>query len=575
VLAIAYLFFEPVYQSNDDISLEMLASGRWIAAAPTPYLLFPNILLGRLLTFLYTAWPGLPWYRVITTGVHLSASLVIAKLAFEQKWSWGRLVLILNYFLVFDVYFYLRPHFAITAGVAAQAALLLWLSRLMKRERWGWCSLLIFAGLFLMSSLIRIYSCLLIVLQALPTALFAMAAGPVSLANGSSRNQAGHRTPRKVVPGLWPLVSCLLIAAAAQIYNDHSYATSAGWEDFYRYNILRAQFTDYRQAPYNLSTKRFFDQVGWSANDLDMLESWFFLDDKLYSRQKFEQILKSIPRSRAQSPTALIQSVALDLSCTGSFKLMLLSVLLPFCFGFWRPAASIPMVLALLSAFVLSVAIILTLQRLPPWLYVCLLSFGPCLALILPMDGSWKGLQLWRRCLVGTVITLLLIYGTGAIVQFSRESDVATYLNEKMEAAIGKLDPKPNQLYVVWGGAFPFELILSGKELERWRDFKMLGTGFTAHSPINRTRLREFGIQDIVAALFQRKDVFLIAHGRRVQNFVQYVKEHYGKEIVPVERLQTTFGLWRAYDGMSGKITSSPRGFRVYQFVETKLKATP
>jgi hypothetical protein len=84
-------------------------------------------------------------------------------------------------------------------------------------------------------------------------------------------------------------------------------------------------------------------------------------------------------------------------------------------------------------------------------------------------------------------------------------------------------------MYVAW--ALPVDCIYDVSALEAHRDLKLLGTGFLIHTPIYKSRLKQFGIQDLCAAIFQRNDVLVIGDSNYNRFYVAYVKEHYGKEI--------------------------------------------
>jgi hypothetical protein len=90
------------------------------------------------------------------------------------------------------------------------------------------------------------------------------------------------------------------------------------------------------------------------------------------------------------------------------------------------------------------------------------------------------------------------------------------------------LDPKPDELFVVWGGSFPYEWVLPWDNLERYRDFKAYVLGGVTNTPHTEGRLAEFGIANPAAALYQRPNVRLIACPAYVTVLSRFYVRHHG-----------------------------------------------
>jgi hypothetical protein len=141
-------------------------------------------------------------------------------------------------------------------------------------------------------------------------------------------------------------------------------------------------------------------------------------------------------------------------------------------------------------------------------------------------------------------------------------------MSARLRRAIQDLHPNPEKLYVVWGGDFPFELILSSSDLEALRDFKMLAASGTTHSPINHERLREFHIDDLYRAMIERPNVFTIVNSGHVDYFLQYAKERLQKRAIPVPIMMPALGLWHTFDSNCHGMTTYTWSFPVIKFVE-------
>jgi hypothetical protein len=73
-----------VYETNDDLMMQMIASG-FHTGHPDEYLFFTNIIIGRVLRFLYGAWAGCNWYLIYLLVVHYAALTAIAFLVVSRR----------------------------------------------------------------------------------------------------------------------------------------------------------------------------------------------------------------------------------------------------------------------------------------------------------------------------------------------------------------------------------------------------------------------------------------------------------------------------------------------------------
>ena len=66
-----FLFYvlrcELIHETNDDFAMSFLVEGAY--GERTPYLIFQNVLWGKILVFLYTILPMIKWYAVTMYGM--------------------------------------------------------------------------------------------------------------------------------------------------------------------------------------------------------------------------------------------------------------------------------------------------------------------------------------------------------------------------------------------------------------------------------------------------------------------------------------------------------------------------
>ena len=70
--------FRPSYETNDDVFMTMIASGKGLCPAPDEHLIFTNVIVGQGLKRLYSACPGFPWYGCYLLLVHYAAQVAMA-----------------------------------------------------------------------------------------------------------------------------------------------------------------------------------------------------------------------------------------------------------------------------------------------------------------------------------------------------------------------------------------------------------------------------------------------------------------------------------------------------------------
>jgi hypothetical protein len=93
---------------------------------------------------------------------------------------------------------------------------------------------------------------------------------------------------------------------------------------------------------------------------------------------------------------------------------------------------------------------------------------------------------------------------------------------------MARLQPRVNQLFVIWGAAFPYdEYQLPTQAAPVTSNMQILGLGVGNHEPFVQNRLKSFGIDNLYQAFYTRDDVFLICNEPKKRLLIQYIWEHY------------------------------------------------
>lgn len=91
---------------------------------------------------------------------------------------------------------------------------------------------------------------------------------------------------------------------AAAIVADYWAYAEADWQYFRDLNLARGAFTDFGAAQKLLAGPDIMAQYGMSANDVTLVEYWFFVDKALAGPQILQGLLKDISFLSASSVSA-------------------------------------------------------------------------------------------------------------------------------------------------------------------------------------------------------------------------------------------------------------------------------
>ena len=515
--------FSVQYQTNDDAGMNMFAAGKGLAQQPSEFLLFQHFIIGLALKFLYTHHPEIPWYGALMYAYLFLSSLVIgyAILRLNPHSS------VVGLWIVTLVLFYLpvivSPQFTICSGYLGIAGILLLYSTLYKphdSKTANLCLLTLASGLLILAGLIRFHGLLLVLLLMAPLYV----------------NVLVNRFPM-ALRRMLPILCCVVFISVLLNWGQHTYyERSPGWERFYSYNDLRADFIDRPKITWNESTQPLFQQIGWSQNDLAMMQNWFYLDPKVYSFQNLLFMSQNTP-SLLQHKVVwgkLFDGLRRSFSSYGGIAALLLCVLL-LTKGVRITQSFAVLALVWYSSLFAGISIV---ERNPPLRVWLVMLFGLyVMELVLwcqvcerrPVGQSANTKQRLSNgilCFLGVALYTVCCWG---VVKAVSEQSYAQQLAQKsLRDDLARLQPRADQLFVIWGRAFPYEGFQLPTQAEPVAsEMQLLGLGVGNHEPFVQNRLRTFGIDDLYQSFYTREDVFLIGTERINRLLVQYIQEHY------------------------------------------------
>jgi hypothetical protein len=510
----------PIYETNDDTAMNLIAAGLVVTDRPDEHLVFTNVLLGLVLKWLYELEPRIPWYGSYQSATIAAAYWAISYSLLKISPTPRQLVVVILIFTVGVLPCLTVIQFTKTAFVAALAGIMLLAAPLHGATPWPRAAHPAGALFVVLGSLIRAESVLLACALAAPILVIACWQAPWRALRG----------------GAW-LAGALAVAALLYYANREYYARDEGWKNFYEYNAIRAEFTDYFRYRRNAEATHVFRAVGWEPVDLMMLCNWFFADKRIYSLAHLQRIHDEAPRDPVPSVVATTASI---LKGIGTNQALLRLALVAACAGVlaaggWRGLV----VPALLSGVALAVAVALGMWFwLTPRLAFTLLSGVLILGTFRP---PLKGpLSRSDHVLVACAAAVAVGLTAWSLAAAWQSSGYRHELRQTSEATVRDLKPRRDQLYVVWGESFPFILVVPPLRYpDALADFRCVALSWLIPTPFTEERYREFQIgadcptKDIYRAIWERPDVFLIVQeeatepARYTEMFKYYAALHY------------------------------------------------
>ncbi len=511
------------FESNDDVGMAQIVSGV-TTGTPSPELIFTNILIGSVLTFLYRLTDRVNWYTLYLLATHWAALTGLLWAFLRLRPARTTVILFALLFCEFEVALLLRLQFTSTAILAAVSGVLLILSRDEVTGRHSAPPLAYGAALVVLAGLIRAdamyYALILLAPLLVYEAVFFRRWRPFAAI------------------GL-----CVVAVVAASAVDEWHYRSDPAWREFMAYNRARAHIHDLPIVAYEHNSRFFFDRIGWSYTDWGMFSNWFFTDRETFSRPKFEAILgrfegstwsRSKPdqylsdslRPLSAFPPMLYANLALALVLAAGSRLRVLLVVI----------AELLLIDGLLLTFSLY-AKLPTRVVLPAYFAAAVVAFYVVLREaslrrhLLPLPFAWERL----RPLKAVAATAFAAYYALAFFEvmlldtsrsdFNRRDQqvLALFVHTLRERYVAN---DPHAIFLNWGGRFPMFFTAPLDNYREIRDLQMVGLGWNIHSPPFDTAVNRLGLSDLYQATYTNPNVYLFAVPYSLQQLQRFVQEH-------------------------------------------------
>lgn len=534
------------YETNDDTVMQGIASG-FYSGHPDEHLVFTNVIIGRVLRFLYEAWPVHNWYRAYLIGAHFAALTAIAFVIFKRRRTLLFISLYAGFFFIVETRILLMLQFTTTAFIAGAAGLLLLVDALQPGRPISWPR--VAAGLVFTTvmAMVREPVAPLLVLVSIPFLI-------ERLGLSNWKRVAGV--------GIAAAVLCFAVTG----FNRWYYQKDKAWLEFMEFNSVRGGF---QGTPLAVSALRTAPRAGWSLNDVVMFKGFYDADPEVFGSvtrvRAFVEKAKALYEPQPHK-VALTDFVLPNMFGRDSAALMELAflnaVLCVWAAGVFRRRY----VIALVASFAIFTALsyfLLSTARLPERVAYNMGLFANLICLywasgfeIGPMpDISRSALSRWRDWVNanptrGYRIILILIIVTCELGFISAKvAPQLAYLNSfnrRVKEISGQIF-KPVQNLLPGGKpilvAMPHDSMLELCSIfypeVRKTPFFLVPQGWLMQSPIFFQMLEQHGLVPYSLSLLDRRDVFFLMEDRWLQPLKSFYLEHYGLEISFTQILNT------------------------------------
>lgn len=323
VLVLMLLILRPGYETNDDISISMIANGAW--GVRDMHVICQNYLLGKLYNLFYTVGHGMiPWYAVLQYTFVFSALTTVTCVLFRRLQSEQAFLVNGILLLYFGYECYIRMQYTKTAGIMLGAGAFL-LFYEMEKEKIRWKAVVWGILLAVTGSLYRFEE----------TAVCCVLIAGIGLYFLLNLKQWGEQKRKRLLTmlGVFGLTGILMVGC--ELMDQRLYASDPDWDTFMQYNEYRSNLTDY-SIPAFADFEEEYKEMGISKTAYKIFRTGLnFYDPDVYSLDTLKKMDELRPRNNLSR--ALAENFLKEFP-VGYVKITVFLgfLLLAFLWLFWR-----------------------------------------------------------------------------------------------------------------------------------------------------------------------------------------------------------------------------------------------
>jgi hypothetical protein len=505
-VTLAYSIFIVQFQTLDDVGMMLANSGIVLTKQPTEDIFYLHIFLSTFLKELYLVFPTINWYAILFCSVLFLSYWQLGRILFKNYPKFITLILYISFFLICALKNFIYLQFTIVAVILAITGFVTIISELKSQKI---SSYVITFACILLSSFIRFHSLLLVCLLVSPFLLFTL----MQVKSNKTR----------LIQVFFLFIS-LGITYLCTYYHESQYnyyiKFLKGFGQFNDYNKFKDATSDVQE--------KVLKTVNWSQNDIKLMHSWFCMDSKTYSIEKQQTALSIIADSghlnvKQKASESIYYFVYILKNRYAEFSIILFMILMMFC-----DKSKYKIILVTLFVIVSLIILMVFFLKPPPERvffpmleYLCLLP----LLFITPTNETSVGKFIWQYFNPHYLLLVIILLFAHKVNLLYKNSIRLRAGNEQLRKLVSKI-PTEGRTYVSWGGAFISNNILPFENKDYLRGINVV---VSMPQPFN------FNVDAYPMDLITNPNTYLIvntAYGMDINLYIQYMKEHYNKEII-------------------------------------------
>jgi len=495
------------YETNDDVYLSLVFSGKLLVSTPDPHVVFVNFALAQVFARLYAAIPAIPWFGIFQIGSIL-LSVFFLNYCFSVTRIHDKFLMRMAISLASAVPFLFLIQYTKTAvALAVTGYLSLYLLHDSSfRSRMNTLFLHAIAVSFLLVS-------------------FSLRKESFFLATILCGFLVINALMKRRITLIISLSAGVILIVVFTLVHKQNYG--AEWQDFYEVKKVTEDIIDYDKILYN-SNEDLFSKAGLSKNDYDFLESWGYADGRIYSKERLTDISR---KSNKQSGAiAFLPALMMGKSFPAKHYILTMACLTLLTLLYYRQRYSF-LFLCVLLPFIACAGILAWQGRFPPRVSTAMVYFLPWAIIVLSGD-----LRQRLPSMPVAVVTLLLL-AASAHGQFQDLFSIAQYrlIQNQDLHRLGVLVSRRPITQVVLGSSYPFGGILPFESTDYLSGTPIVwfSSGLN-QSPLQKKQLAELHIDDIFSSLINGSETYMVIKPVLTSTLQRYIYEHYQKKIVGI-----------------------------------------
>lgn len=518
VLVLMLLILRPGYETNDDISISMIANGAW--GVRDMHVICQNYLLGKLYNLFYTVGHGMiPWYAVLQYTFVFSALTTVTCVLFRRLK--GEQAFLVNGILLlyFGYECYIRMQYTKTAGIMLGAGAFL-LFYEMEKEKISWKAVVWGILLAVTGSLYRFEE----------TAVCCVLLAGIGLYFLMNLKQWGEQKKKRLLTllGVFGLTGILMVGC--ELMDQRLYASDPDWDAFMQYNEYRSNLTDY-SIPAFADFEEEYKEMGINKTAYKIFRTGLnFYDPDVYSLDTLKKMDELRPRNNLSR--ALAENFLKEFP-VGYIKIpvFLGFLTLAFLWLFWKKDQKKVWLVAGYEIFAMGLIDFYLYYQGRYLENRVEVGMWFAISLVVIWLYDQKKIQVSRQ-LVWLMLGCVLIANQGSWksrwkVLSEQDARDQAYLKESFEGAVSV---DPDGLYLAKLGTISYNSfgIFSAVPEGTFENVVWYG-GWEMGNPLWKKKLAEYNITNPYRDLIDQEHVYIVDN--KIDLTLKYIKEYYQENV--------------------------------------------